>query len=486
MRNYVLLTGATGLLGKYLLRDFLLAGHRMAVLVRANKSQTAEQRVEQDLQMWERQLKRSLPRPVVITGDITDEDLGLSKADREWVQADCTTMLHCAASLAFQQRGAEPWRTNVDGTRHVLRLCSTTAIREMHYISTAYVCGIRHDLVREDELETGQEFRNVYEQSKCEAEKLVRKSDFDSLTIYRPVVITGDSQTGYTSTYHGSYLYMKLASMLQKYTEPNEKGEYHVPIRWGLTGDERRNVTPVDWNSRVIAEIFNNSAALGRTFHLAPEDPITMREAIHFACRYYRLTGIEFHGFGKKPDHTPNEMERWLWSNISLYGSYDFMDPRFDRTNLETFVSIPCPKFDWELTLRLLQYAEADRWGKRKPPAIDAAEIEVAELLQNCCEPHANGSRTITVGLRVTGRGGGDWNLSLAGDRLVSYSRGLPSPGTFTPTFCISCRGLSGLIEHPERADSELALQQGVDEAGHEALRVTRCLTSFARPIKAV
>ena len=44
--GYHLLTGATGLLGSYLLRDSLLAGRRMAVLVRPSKSESAVQRIE--------------------------------------------------------------------------------------------------------------------------------------------------------------------------------------------------------------------------------------------------------------------------------------------------------------------------------------------------------------------------------------------------------------------------------------------------------
>ena len=48
--GYHLLTGATGLLGSYLLRDFLLAGRRVAVLVRPAKRESARQRVENLLQ----------------------------------------------------------------------------------------------------------------------------------------------------------------------------------------------------------------------------------------------------------------------------------------------------------------------------------------------------------------------------------------------------------------------------------------------------
>jgi nucleoside-diphosphate-sugar epimerase len=428
MRNYVLLTGATGLLGQYLIRDMLLDGHRIAVLVRPTKKLTPAERIEQTMQMWDEQLGRQLPRPIVIEGDITQDGLGLSAADSLWVKRYCTTMLHCAASLQFQEHNGEPYRTNVEGTRNVLAFCESHDIHEMHYISTAYVCGNRHELVMEDDLNVGQEFRNDYEKSKFQAETLVREcSAFpkEKLTVYRPVVITGDSETGYTSTYHGTYLYMKLASVLRDNVEPNEKGEYHLPVRWGLKGDERRNITAVEWNSKVILRIFNTPEAYGKTFHLAPSDPITMKDAIDYASEYYKLTGIEFLGFGHNPDFELNEMERWLWSSISIYGSYDFMDPKFDYTNLtEVAGDIPCPKLDREMAYLLMDYAEEDKWGKRKRPPLVPSEVDVATHLDKIAT--ASDAEATVVGLDVLGPGGGPWTVHVANGNITSFERGLP------------------------------------------------------------
>ena len=240
MRNYVLLTGGTGLLGQYLIRDLLRDGHRVAVLIRANKSQTALQRLEQIMQMWERESGQALRRPVCLTGDINQENLGLSPEALAWVKEHCSSMMHCAASLQFAAHKGEPWQTNVEGTKNVLSLCQTVGIREMHYISTAYVCGHRHDLVKEDELDVQQEFRNIYEESKFTAEKAVRESGFEKLTVYRPVVITGDSKTG---------LYEHVSRHLLVHEAgicPDE--EFRARQRWqvsypGTMGTDRQRVT---------------------------------------------------------------------------------------------------------------------------------------------------------------------------------------------------------------------------------------------------
>ena len=117
---------------------------------------------------------------------------------------------------AGADRAREPWRTNLDGTRHMLELCEHVGIRDIHYVSTAYVAGMQTGVVQESSLAAGQTFRNDYEASKFEAESLVRNATFpEHVTVYRPAVICGDSQTGYTNTYHGLFVYLRLMAMLR-------------------------------------------------------------------------------------------------------------------------------------------------------------------------------------------------------------------------------------------------------------------------------
>ncbi len=467
--GYVILTGATGLLGRYLLRDFLVRRHRVAVIVRGSKEGSPDERIEQIMQMWDREQGGSMPRPVVIAGDITQPLCGLSTKDQEWIRQHGHCMLHCAASLTFHEEKGEPWRTNVEGTNNVLELCQRTHLTEMHYISTAYVCGRRDDLVMESDLDAGQEFRNDYEKSKFIAEQAVRDAKFDSLTVYRPVVITGDSRNGYTSTYHGTYLYMKLARMLAQNTDPDENGMHHIPIRWGLTGKERRNITPVDWNSEIILRLYENADAHGRTFHLAPADPITMAEAIGFGTDFYKITGIQFLGFKNKPPHKLNEMERWIWANISIYGSYDFMDPEFDMTNLLEFApNLPSPKLDGPLAKRLLDYAEEDKWGRRKPPPLEPPVSDVGGYLSRRPTTNASGETT-EIGLDVTGRGGGQWTLHVNQGQISRIEMGLPSDRS-RPVLSVSIeqfeRWQSGEAAEPAQSIQQHLLQPTDERLG--------------------
>ena len=188
----------------------------MAVLVRPAKSESARQRVENLLRHWEVMLESPLPRPVVLEGDLSEPDLGLDNRAVCWIERNCESVVHNAASLAFRDESdGEPHLSNVEGTRRMLELCRCTGVRQFHHVSTAYVCGLREGRILESEADVGQTPGNVYEKTKLQAELLVRGADFiDRPTIYRPSIIVGDSQTGYTTTYHGFYAPLKLAHTL--------------------------------------------------------------------------------------------------------------------------------------------------------------------------------------------------------------------------------------------------------------------------------
>ena len=115
--GHLLLTGATGLLGRYLMRDLMEKGIPLAVLVRPSRRKSPAIRIEAAMRVWEQQLGRKLPRPVVLEGDISLPDFGLSPEQIKWAAENCDGMLHNAASLSFVTTGrdAEPWKSNVGG-----------------------------------------------------------------------------------------------------------------------------------------------------------------------------------------------------------------------------------------------------------------------------------------------------------------------------------------------------------------------------------
>jgi thioester reductase-like protein len=151
VKNYLLLTGATGLVGRYLLRDLLLDGRHVAVMARSTEKQSAAERIESILVHWEDEMGVRLNRPVVLEGDLSERDLGLSGDARTWIRRNVIGALHNAAVLHFHGKdpAGEPWRTNVNGVEAFIDFCREADIREMDYVSTAYVCGDREGVIYE-------------------------------------------------------------------------------------------------------------------------------------------------------------------------------------------------------------------------------------------------------------------------------------------------------------------------------------------------
>jgi thioester reductase-like protein len=425
--------------GRYLIRDLLLQGRQLAVLVRATKRQTPHERLEGILQRWEKQLGQLLPRPVCLEGDVCQANLGLDSSQMQWVQEHCETIMHNAAVLTFygSDRDSDPWRTNVGGTQHVLDFCRRVDLTNLHYVSTAYVCGNREDLVMEHELDPHQGFRNDYEESKYLAEKLIREAYFlRQRTIYRPAVIAGDSQTGYTNTYHGLYMYLKLISVLVRNARPDENGVRNTPVRLNMTGDEPRNIVPVDWVAKVICHLFNTPAAHGRVYHLAPEHPLTPRDIVDAGYKYFNSRGVEFMGRDHR-DHTPiSDIDKAVHENKTIYQPYEASDPSFDVTELRRMAGhLPCPVIDVAMLHRFWDYGEEDRWGKRREPEPNTdfwvSEYLAKRIRSDLHPPRANGNHveSVSFGLNVLGPGGGQWRLSVYKSQISKVALGLPNRG---------------------------------------------------------
>jgi len=276
--NYYLLTGATGLLGQYILRDALRAGLRMAVLARGDASAPASQRIDALLRHFEGELGFALPRPVVLEGDLRHPHCGLSPDAIAWIGEHCTAVVHNAASITFHTApSGEPRLTNVDGTRHLLEICEQAGVRHWHQVSTAYVCGLRHGAVLESELDVGQQFGNDYERSKLAAEQMVRQaSHLDQVTVLRPAIIVGDSQTGYTSTFHGLYAPLQLLLPLAGAAPATMAGLPYFE-KLGMRGEEGKNFVLVDWVAAVLVHIVANRQHHGQTYHLTADRPVPVQ-----------------------------------------------------------------------------------------------------------------------------------------------------------------------------------------------------------------
>lgn len=428
--KYLLVTGATGLLGSYLVRDLLLAGRRLALVVRRDRKRSARSRVEACVRHWEDAIGLQLPRPVVLEGDLSQPLCKLDAASLGWIRGHCDEILNNAASLSFRgsDRAAEPWLTNVTGTANVLALAREAGLRHFHHVSTAYVCGLRSGRVLEADLDVGQPFGNDYEQSKVEAEKLVRGADhLETATVYRPSIIVGDSQTGYTSTYHGLFAAVRLGHTLLRRVV---KGSTNGPALMALIGVDaaaRKNFVPVDWVSKVIAHAVQTPAVRGLTLHVTHPEPLSMDTVGRLVQE-----AVNRYSQDASPDDPDLCDEQWFADNLrtqlDVYTSYFRNDPEFDRTNTEAIAGhIPCPTLDMPTLLTMARFAIENDFGRKSPAAAGPPFDVERHLGDNVSLTPRCDAATARVGLDVEGAGGGQWTLVAAGNELLAAVPGIDS-----------------------------------------------------------
>lgn len=143
----VLITGATGFLGKILVEKLLRCCpgvENLYLLVRQKRGKDIYTRVEEifDDPVFDR-LKEEMPKfrhkVVVVPADCEAAGLGLTIADRQMITEKVNIIFHSAATVKFDEHLRAALATNVRGPLHLLRLArDMKKLDVMIHISTAY------------------------------------------------------------------------------------------------------------------------------------------------------------------------------------------------------------------------------------------------------------------------------------------------------------------------------------------------------------
>lgn len=360
-----LMTGSTGFLGHYVLRDLLTRGHRVVAIIRAPLADSsarllallaeigldANPLIDQD-------------RLVLVEGSLPDK-----LPEPTWGPTD--DILHNAASLKLFSNGdGDPHKTNVAGTAAIIRWAEKHNVRRIHTVSTAYTCGWNTGVILEQFHEPEPSFQTDYERTKWQAEILFKAwSDQPgrTLTVFRPSFLVGDSETGYTTQFGGFYQFARLVGVLkQRYFNPNNGTRTFIPLRVPGKPDDVQNLITVDFVSRIIAEVMIEPQYHGRIYHLTNPEPPTNDFMKGCYEDYYGLYGGTF--------ADPNEVvgkctqaESMLWDQYHLLTPRVVHTPHFDTTNTCRIMAergIELPALTRERVLMLFDWAEAKGWGR--------------------------------------------------------------------------------------------------------------------------
>jgi len=258
--RHVLLTGATGFLGAFLLAELLERSQaRVTCLVRAEGDQRALERVRATLRTYGLEPDRSaLERIDAYAADLAASELGLSVAVRERLAADVDLVLHCGARVHFVAGYAELAPENVGGTCALLELATRGRPKALHFVSTLGVAGARGigpaDTVGEDTpLERLARQHDGYEQTKWVAERMLthaRARGF-AVAVHRPGRVAAHSTRGVCNPTDAAGAFVRGCARLGA-----------VPRLGGAL-----DFTPVDHVASAIVALALQRPARGETWH---------------------------------------------------------------------------------------------------------------------------------------------------------------------------------------------------------------------------
>lgn len=374
MNDIVFLTGATGLVGRNLVARILQADDdsSLILLIRGKNDCEVIRRCDELLRSISstvniNQVKR---RVRAVRGDITLNRLGLSRTVYCELASKVTHIIHSAASVKFQLPLDKAREVNLNGTKNVIAFAryarQVGKLKKVAYIGTAYVSGNRSGIIKEDELDCGQQFSNTYEQTKFEAEKVIRASTNDlPITVFRPSLIVGDSKTGMTTAFNVLYAPLKFIS----------KGFLKI-----IPGSRRASldVVPVDFVCDAIFHIFFKvDGCLGRTYHITTgeKNALTAGEIVDLAVDYFNrlsdgnlIPRVKFVPIKlcKAVKHFLGYRKRRMLETMEDYVPYIEGKRFFDTANTdealkETNITPPLYRQYYKI---LLHYCLLTKWGK--------------------------------------------------------------------------------------------------------------------------
>ncbi|CAC5423670.1 unnamed protein product [Mytilus coruscus] len=284
-RNYthgkVLLTGATGFLGSFILRELLLQTECFIIcLLREVQDTTPYRRLEKSLRLFgilppskgnpsEKQTlvqSKFAKRVNIIHGDVSLMNFGMTEEKYYHQSTDINFIIHAAAYVNRVQPYPAFVAPNVTGTEHVVMFSCTGKIKPIHYISTDSVFpNGKLDCSEDENIEHyDQKLTDGYSKSKWVAEQLIRIAGMKAIpcVIYRLGNLSGDMEQGNWNHQNATFLVLEACA----------KYKIAPDVDWNM------EMTPVDFVADFIVRCtYNMSTTLDKTYHIINDQPLHSR-----------------------------------------------------------------------------------------------------------------------------------------------------------------------------------------------------------------
>ncbi|MDC9622013.1 amino acid adenylation domain-containing protein [Xenorhabdus sp. XENO-7] len=255
----ILLTGATGFLGIYLLR--LLSNQvngKVVCLVRADDPQSGLNRLIKNACEYGIENDIDFSRVAIVVGDVASENLGLDEQDYRRLSGTVSTVYHAAAHINFVLPYSSVKGANVDGTVNIINFCCHQMRKKLEYISTIAVFSPKYPKqpITESSIPDYPQSLSIgYTQSKWVAEQYVHQARKQgvNINVYRIGRISGDSITG--ACQEDDFLWRQIKSFIQMGV---------APFAETLATD----LLPVDFVGKAIVALSLSNTDSQKNYHL--------------------------------------------------------------------------------------------------------------------------------------------------------------------------------------------------------------------------
>jgi L-2-aminoadipate reductase len=358
----VFLTGATGFLGAYLIRDILDRTSRKLQLIThvrgAKDSQAGFARLRRSLQtygVWKDSWESRLS---CVVGDLAKPSLGLDNQVWDRLAKEVDIVIHNGATVHWVKRYQDMMAANVSSTIDAMRLCNEGKPKIFTFVSSTSVLDTDHYVKLSDrQISTGQDSLSEdddlmgsrtglgtgYGQTKWVSEQLAREAGRRGLrgTIVRPGYILGDTETGVSNT--DDFLLRLLKGCLQLRVRPRIVNSV--------------NSVPVNHVARVVVAAALNPMPQGvHVAHVTGHPRLRMNEY---------LSMLEFYGY-KVPevsyDDWKDELEKYVMAGGQEKDQEQHaLMPLYHFCVNDLPATTRAPELDDRNTVKILK-EDADNW----------------------------------------------------------------------------------------------------------------------------
>jgi amino acid adenylation domain-containing protein/thioester reductase-like protein len=256
----ILLTGVSGFLGIYLLRELLKSTEaKIYCLIRKGEFESAAKRLTNTIEQYElsNEILLSNRRIIILDGDIGYDRFGISTQQYNSMAEKIDTIYHCGAQVNTMASYTNLRSSNVQGTIEVIKFATKSMNKAIHYISTlsAAVKLDANGCYAEEFPDSAiHNLVGGYAISKWVSERLLTQIKNRGLPvkIYRSGHIFGQADTGMTSVNNSLLYFIKGCLQL------------------GIAPDWKENITflPVDFASKAIVDISLADPESSAVYHL--------------------------------------------------------------------------------------------------------------------------------------------------------------------------------------------------------------------------